>query len=82
MSHSFFNPQKIDGAMKARVISVVPYVQVDNYFDGVVTGDESWFVYIYPSDHMFAAGRNEVVPKEKQMIRVQKVMITFSPGCV
>jgi hypothetical protein len=63
--------------MKARVISVVLYDQVDNSFDGVVTGNESWFVYIYLSDYMFATGRNEIVPKEKQTIWARKVMLTI-----
>jgi hypothetical protein len=31
-------------------------------------GDESWFVYTYQSNQMFAAGRDEMIPREKHMI--------------
>jgi hypothetical protein len=29
-----------------------------------VTGDESWFVYLYLSDHMFTFGRENVISKK------------------
>jgi hypothetical protein len=69
--------------MKARVISAIPYDQVGNSFDGVVTSDESWFVCIYLFDYMFAAGRNEIVPREKADDRGAKSYVDdFSPSCV
>jgi hypothetical protein len=42
-----------------------------------MTGDESWFVYLYESDHMFASGRENVITREKQTIEARKVMLTI-----
>jgi hypothetical protein len=43
----------------------------------IVTGDESWFVYLYLSDHMFASERENVIPREKQTIGTRKIMLTI-----
>jgi hypothetical protein len=42
-----------------------------------MTGDESWFVYLYLSDHMFASGRENVIPRQKQTIAPRKIMLTI-----
>jgi hypothetical protein len=73
--HSLSDPQRINRATKVRVISAVLHDRTDNSFDGVVIGNKSWFVFIYLSDHMFTAGRNEVISREKQMIVAQNVML-------
>jgi hypothetical protein len=48
--------------------------QIFNY---IMTVDESQFVCLYHSDHMFASGREDVIPREKQAIGVHKVMLTI-----
>jgi hypothetical protein len=35
-----------------------------NFFEGIVTSDKSWFLHLYPSRHMFAARRNNVLIRE------------------
>jgi hypothetical protein len=35
----------------------------ENKFDGIVTGEESWFRYLYPCSKMFARSPAEVVPR-------------------
>jgi hypothetical protein len=47
-------------------------------FSWIVTGDESWFLYWYPADHMFASSRDEVIPRTKGTIGAHKVMMTVS----
>jgi uncharacterized membrane protein len=44
-------------------------------FSRIVTGNESWFLVLYQSDHMFATTRDEVIPRTKQIIGFQKIML-------
>jgi hypothetical protein len=62
--------------MAADLLSVL-YRQADYSFSRIVTVDESWFLYLYLSDHMSAASRNEVIPREKATIAIQRVMLTI-----
>jgi hypothetical protein len=41
-------------------------------FEGIATGDESWFRYCYLSSTIFARAPSEVIPRTRQAIRVQK----------
>jgi transposase len=45
-------------------------------FDGLVTGDESWFIVHYEPRAMFAPAREKVPPYVRTQLGVQKVMIT------
>jgi hypothetical protein len=45
-------------------------------FSRIVTVDESWFLYLYQSDHMLAASRDEVIPR-KNTIGTRKVIVTI-----
>jgi hypothetical protein len=51
--------------------------QAELSFHRIVTGDESWFLYLYQSDHMFAATQDEVIPRKKATIGARKVMLTI-----
>jgi hypothetical protein len=62
---------------KARHILDILLEQRDKSFNCIMTDDESWFVYLYLSDHMFASGREDVIPREKQTIVARKVMLTI-----
>jgi hypothetical protein len=44
--------------------------QADYSFSRIVTGDEFWFLYLSRSDHMSAASRDKVIPREKATIGV------------
>jgi hypothetical protein len=43
----------------------------------IVTGDESWFLYLYLYDYMFAISRDEMIPREKATIEAQRIMLTI-----
>jgi hypothetical protein len=45
-------------------------------FNGIATGDESWFHYHYEQGEMFAASREKRTPFVRTQLEVQKVMIT------
>jgi hypothetical protein len=44
-------------------------------FDGITTGDESWFLYTTYGDSMFATSAREVVPRTKQQIPAKKTIV-------
>jgi hypothetical protein len=46
-------------------------------FEGITTGDESWFLYTMYGDSMFATSAREVAPRTKQNISVKKTMVTI-----
>jgi hypothetical protein len=42
-----------------------------------MTGDESWFLYLYSFDYMFAVSRDEIIPREKSTIGAQRIILTI-----
>jgi hypothetical protein len=42
------------------------HVFAEHNFEGIATGDESWFRYSKYSDLVFAASAEDVVPRTKQ----------------
>jgi hypothetical protein len=78
VSHSPSEAQKADRTAMAIDLSNVFHRQTNHSFVRIVTGDESWFLDLYPSDHIFAANRDEVIPREKATIEAQKAMLTIS----
>jgi hypothetical protein len=49
----------------------------EHNFEGITTGDESWFLYTTYGDSMFATSVMEVVPTTKQNISAKKTMVTI-----
>jgi hypothetical protein len=47
-----------------------------NAFDGIVTGDESWFQYMYMSNSMFAPSRDLAATRTKDADRTKKTLLT------
>jgi hypothetical protein len=47
----------------------------EHNFEGITTGDESWFFYTTYGDLIFATSAREVVPRNKQNISVMKTMV-------
>jgi hypothetical protein len=43
-----------------------------NDFEGIATGDESWFRYCYPSSTMFVRAPSEVIPRKRPTIGMKK----------
>lgn len=75
--HSLSPDQKV-----ARVEASIAMLRIlqeseRNDFDGVATGDESWFCYIYQSSEMFARSPLDVVPRTRQTIAAKKILMTL-----
>jgi hypothetical protein len=75
--HSLTSAQKV-----ARVDASIEMLRTlsesdTNDFDGVTTGDESWFQYIYPSSEIFALSPADVIPRTRQVIGAKRIMITL-----
>jgi hypothetical protein len=49
-------------------------LSAEHNFEGITTGDESWFLYTTYEDSMFAISAREVVPRTKQNIYAKKTM--------
>jgi hypothetical protein len=49
----------------------------EHNFEGITTGDESWFLYPTYEDSMFAPSAREVVPRTQQNISVKKTTVTI-----
>jgi histone-lysine N-methyltransferase SETMAR len=49
----------------------------EHNFEGIITGDESWFLYITYRNSMFATSAREVVPRTKQNISAKKTRVTI-----
>jgi hypothetical protein len=49
----------------------------EHNFEGIKTGDESWFLYTTYGDLTFATSAREVVPRAKQNISAMKTMVTI-----
>jgi hypothetical protein len=47
-----------------------------NAFDGIATGDESWFQYMYMSNSMFAPSRDLAAIRTKDPDWTKKTMLT------
>jgi hypothetical protein len=51
-------------------------------FSGIVTGDESWFLYLYQSDYKFARSRDEMIPRTKAAMSPPKSYVdSFIQRC-
>jgi hypothetical protein len=73
--------QKANRVRDSRALLAILQCLQDNSFEGISTGDESWFLYEYQSDSMFAASREAVPPRYEHKIQAKKKMITvfFTP---
>jgi histone-lysine N-methyltransferase SETMAR len=55
------------------LLQILNDLEVDS-FDGMATGGESWFQYLYESSAMFAKSPGDVTPRTRQGIGVKKTM--------
>jgi hypothetical protein len=49
----------------------------EHNFEGITTGEESWFLHTTYGDSMFATSAREVVPRIKQNISVMKTTVAI-----
>jgi hypothetical protein len=49
----------------------------EHNFEGITTGDKSWFLYTTYEDSMVATSAREVVPRNEQNISAKKTMVTI-----
>jgi hypothetical protein len=49
----------------------------EHNFEGIATGDESWFQYSSYSDSMFPGSRESVVPRIRRDISGQNTILTI-----
>jgi hypothetical protein len=49
----------------------------EHNFEGITTGNESWFLYTTYGDSLFATSAREVVPRSKQNISATKALVTI-----
>jgi hypothetical protein len=75
VSHFLSPAQKIVRAEASKTILRILQDAESNDFEGIATGDESWFRYCYPSSTMFARAPSEVLPRTMQTIAAKQTMI-------
>jgi hypothetical protein len=51
-------------------------LSAEHNFEGITTGDKSWFLYTTYGDSMFATSAREVVPRTKQNVSAMKTIVT------
>jgi hypothetical protein len=69
----FLSPvQKVARVEASKTILRVLQGTESNDFEGIATGDESWFRYCYSSSIMFAPAPSEVIPRTRQTIGTKK----------
>jgi hypothetical protein len=73
----FSEAQKAAGAEASKEMLQILQDSEGNKFDGIVTGDESWFRHLYPCSKMLARWPAEVVPRIRQGIDTKKAMVTI-----
>jgi hypothetical protein len=49
----------------------------EHNFEGITSGDESWFLYTTYGGSMFAISARKVLPRAKQNISAKKTMVTI-----
>jgi hypothetical protein len=71
------NPsQKVQRVDAAKLLLQILEMLQPNAFDGIATGDESWFQYVYMSNSMFAYSRDLAATRTKVADRTEKTMLT------
>jgi hypothetical protein len=74
--HFLYPVQTITCVEASIEILLILHKPEENNFEGIATGDESWFQYSYPSSKMFARSPTDVIPRTHKAIGTKKVMRT------
>jgi hypothetical protein len=75
--HSLSECQTIDLILKSNDMLTVLRLEARNSLSRIVTGDESWFLYQCPSDHIFTASRNKMTRREKEGLTFENMQSVF-----
>jgi hypothetical protein len=70
--HFLSRAQKVARVEAPKTILRVGQDAKSSDFEGIATGDESWFRYWYPSSIMFARAPSEVIPRTQQTVGAKK----------
>jgi hypothetical protein len=79
--HTLSDDQKANRVRDSRVLLAILQRLQDNSVERISTDDESWFLYEYKSDSIFAASREAVPQRCKHKIQAKKkmVIVFFTP---
>jgi acyl-CoA hydrolase len=77
VSHTLSDPQKLTRVEASdELLQILKDLEADS-FDGIATGDKSWFLYLYESSAMFAKSPGDVIPRTRKEINMKKTMFTI-----
>jgi histone-lysine N-methyltransferase SETMAR len=75
--HPLSDPRKLKRVdASTELLQILNDLEADS-FDGIASGDESWFQYLYESSAMGAKSPGDVTPRTRQGIGVKKTMFTI-----
>jgi hypothetical protein len=58
------------------LVQILNDLEADS-FDGIATGDQSWFQYLYESSAVFLKSPRDVIPRTRKEMGVKKTMFTI-----
>jgi hypothetical protein len=70
--HSLSSAQQMDRVEASKEMLRILQESEANHFDGIATGDESWFQYLDSSSEMFARSRSDIVPRMRHGLGTKK----------
>jgi hypothetical protein len=74
--HTLSDPQKVKRVeASTELLHILNPLEIDS-FDGITTGDEFWFQYLYESSDMFAKSPHDITPRTRPGIGVKKTIFT------
>jgi hypothetical protein len=66
------HPYKVTRVEAAKEMLEIVQESETNDFDGLATGDQSWFQYITASSKIFARSATDIIPRTRQAIAANK----------
>jgi hypothetical protein len=76
VSHQLNASQEVQNAKPAKLLLQIRQMLQPNADDGIATGDESWFRYVYMSNSMIAPSSDLAATRTKDADRTTKTMLT------
>jgi hypothetical protein len=78
VTHLLSHSQKKLGVDASRKLLSLLGMDAEHNFEGIATGDESWFQYFSYSDSMYTGSRESIVPRIRRDMSGQKLSLAFS----
>jgi hypothetical protein len=76
VTHQLNPPQQVQRVEAAKLLLQIRQMLQPNAFDGIATGDESWFQDVYMSNSIFAPSRDLAATRTKDADRTKKTLLT------